>query len=128
MQMESVQNTTEQYDYEQYKKLGGIINEKDYKNALLRAKNKKNINQSTMAQAENMAKVAGIALTDRELALYAVLREDANPDPKERYHHSQMTDQRLFAEVLRMLGDTESLRKLISRYPNIFPQRAAAAI
>ena len=126
MQMESVQNTTEQYSYEQYKKLGGILNEKDYADALLRAKNIKNINQSTMAQAENMAKVAGIALTDRELALYAVLREDANPDPKERYHHSQMTDQRLFAEVLRMLGDTELLQELISRHPNIFPPEAAA--
>ena len=128
MHMENTPSAAKENSFKEYALQGGIINEKDYKNALLRAKNIKNINQSTMAQAENMAKVAGIALTDRELALYAVLREDANPDPKERYHHSQMSDQRLFAEMLRMLGDIESLQKLISRHPNIFPQREEAAI
>ena len=53
------------------------------------------------------------------MALYAVLRADANVD-KEKYHHSQMSDQRLFAEALRMLGDTVSLRKFIAAHPHIF--------
>ena len=114
--------------YGEYVKLGGIINEKDYLSALSRAKNAKEVNPSIRVQAESMGRASGITLTDRELALYAILREDTNPDPKEKYHHSQMSDQRLFAEALRMLGDTESLRKLISRHPNIFPQREAAAI
>jgi len=80
-------------------------------------------------QAEGMAKAAGIVLESREegidprVALYDVLhdmlRVDTQGDVK-RYHHSQLDDQPLFAEALRMLGDTESLAKFIKMHPNIF--------
>lgn len=117
--------------YEQYRELGGIINKDDYENALARARDAVIASEKTplqetelMAEAENMAKFAGIELQDAKDAndprvkLYAILRVDSKPK-KVKYHHSQMSDQRLFAEVLRMLGDTDSLKKLISAYPNI---------
>jgi hypothetical protein len=55
---------------------------------------------------------------DQRTILYATLRSDVAPKEVE-HHHSQMSDQRLFAEVLRMLGDVESLDKMIEAYPNI---------
>ena len=72
-------------------------------------------------QAERMAEFAGIELHDTKDAidqrtmLYGILRADAKPE-EAKYHHSQMSDQRLFAEVLRMLGDTDALGKLINAY------------
>ena len=58
-----------------------------------------------MEQAENMAEFAGIELQDHDprVKLYATLRD-------------KTSDQSLFAEVLRILGDTEALNKLIGAY------------
>ncbi|HEY4474773.1 MAG TPA: hypothetical protein VJC06_02530 [Candidatus Paceibacterota bacterium] len=44
--------------------------------------------------------------------------QDDNPKLKEKSerHHSEMTDARLFAEALRMLGDTNSLNKMKTAY------------
>ncbi|MDP3697091.1 MAG: hypothetical protein Q8R55_03595, partial [Candidatus Taylorbacteria bacterium] len=74
-----------------------------------------------MAQVKNLAKFAGIELQNKKSAndlrvkLYAVLRED-DKSKEVKYHYNQMSDQRLFAEVLRILGDAESLNKLIGAY------------
>ncbi len=109
--------------YEQYRKAGGIINEKDYVSALLRAKGIKMIDKSQVAQAELMARVAGIELEDStaeldpRVALYAVLRGNTNllnSTPEEQYLRDR--DQLLFAEVLRMLGDIESLKKFTAYF------------
>jgi hypothetical protein len=109
--------------YEQYKGFGGIINEKDYQSALERAKNTSEFNEYLIAQTETIARAAGIKLynskdsLDPRTKLYGILRHDENSTAE--HHHSQMSDQRLFAEVLRMLGDTESLEKLIKTHPHI---------
>jgi|GEM_PF-1731581 len=111
-------------NYQRYVKLGGIINEKDYQSALARSKHTTTVNQTSIMQADNIAKRSGISLhnskdsLDPRTILYGILRSDTVPEPK--YHHSQMNDQRLFAEALRMLGDTDSLEKLIEAHPNIF--------
>lgn len=114
--------------YESYQSMGGVINEKDYQSALDRAKNTLMLdNKSLILQAESIAKKSGIVLynsdgvLDQKLILYGILRTDNNPG--EQYHHSTMGDQRLFAEALRMLGDEDSLKKLIEAYPNIFDER-----
>ena len=111
--------------YEQYKELGGIINREDYENALARARDAATAPEKMLVgQAELMAEFAGIELhntkdaIDQRITLYETLRADSKPE-EIKYHHSQMSDQRLFAEVLRMLGDTDSLEKLIQAYPNI---------
>ncbi len=110
--------------YQRYLELGGIINENDYDSALLRAGNTTTLDKTRTAQAENIARFAGIELCDTEdsldpiTVLYGILRADIRPE-KVRHHHSQMSDQRLFAEALRMLEDAEALNKLIRAHPNI---------
>lgn len=109
--------------YALYQEMGGIINEKDYQKAFDTFKEVKSHDQNLTVQTETIARAAGITLhntrdsLDSRTALYGVLRQDVNPDPE--YHHSQMSDQRLFAEALRMLGDEESLQKLIKSHPHI---------
>lgn len=111
--------------YRQYQENGGIINEKDYESALTRAQDAATKTEDILEkQARHIAEFAGIELYDEKdavdprVALYGVLRTDAKPEDT-AHHHSQMSDQRLFAEALRMLGDTASLQKMIAAYPNI---------
>jgi len=110
--------------YGHYLELGGIINEKDYESAIARAKNTAAPNMMLIKKAERIAKFAGIKLRhaenspDQRTILYAILRADTGPAELE-YHHDQMSDQRLFAEALRMLEDVDSLDKLINAYPHI---------
>ena len=115
--MEENTKTETESSYQQYRKMGGVINEKDYKSALDRAKNAAALdNKSLILQVELIARKAGIALQnpegalDQRIILYGILRTDINQG--EKYHHSQMSDQQLFAEALRMLKDEESLKKI----------------
>lgn len=111
--------------YQQYQEFGGIINKKEYENALMRARNTETSPEKVLIrQAERIAEFAGIELQnteseiDQRAVLYGILRADAKPE-EVKDHHSQMSDQRLFAEVLRMLGDTDALSKLISAYHKV---------
>lgn len=111
--------------HKQYQESGGIINEVEYESALMRARNTETAPEKILIrQAEYIAEFAGIELhntkdaSDPRAVLYAILRADAKP--KEiKDHHSQMSDQRIFAEVLRMHGDTDALNKLIAAYHKI---------
>ena len=109
--------------YKQYQELGGIINKKDYRSALTRAKNTTTLDIRLIKQSELIARVARIELNntkdsiDQRTILYGALRSDKPEGVK--YHHCQMSDQRLFAEALRMLGDVDSLNKLIDTHPHI---------
>lgn len=117
-------NTQENKSYRQYWESGGIINEKDYESVLTRARNTTTLDKTLIQQAENIAKFAGIELNntedgiDQRIILYGILRSDVKPE-EVKSHHSQMSDQGLFVEALRMQGDTESLDKMIRAYPNI---------
>lgn len=110
--------------YQRYQELGGIINEKDYANAIERAKSSSEINKTLIQQVENMAKYAGIELNKTEdaidpvIKLYSVLREDVRPE-KVKHHHDEMSDQQIFVEALRMTGDAESVQKMIEKHPHI---------
>lgn len=110
--------------YKRYRELGGIINEKDYKSILTRADNTAVLDITLIKQFECIAEFAGIELHntkdtfDQRTILYGILRTDIKPT-EVQYHHSQMCDQRLFAEALRMFGDTDSLQKIIESHPNI---------
>jgi len=115
--------TEEGGTYDTYRKLGGIINEKDCLSTLKRAEKIAVFSEPLIRQAENIAAYAGIVLdnssgVDPKVKLYAVLRADNKPGGVE-HHHSQMSDQRLFAEAIRMLGDVDSLNKMVTAYPNI---------
>lgn len=117
-----VRDTKKEKDpYTRYQELGGIINQNDYKNALAEAKESNPLKKAYVEAAEGIARKAGIVLDheidgiDPRVKLYAIMRADNKPEDVE-YHHSQMSDQRLFAEALRMLGDADALNKLIGAY------------
>ena len=117
-------------NYQRYLGLGGIINENDYQSALDRMNSVHTLDRKdpqvidSIQQVVDMARYAKIILSDLKdvldprVVLYVILRLDTKPEDVE-YHHSQMSDQRIFGEVLRMLGDASSLDKLIKAYPNI---------
>ncbi|OGN09569.1 MAG: hypothetical protein A3J46_02305 [Candidatus Yanofskybacteria bacterium RIFCSPHIGHO2_02_FULL_41_11] len=119
-----MQKTPEENNYQKYLALGGIINEADYNSALERIRSFHLLTKTLILQAENIAKYAEIELQnvedgpDPRVILYGILRSDIRPEGVE-YHHSSMSDQKLFVEALRMLGDAESVGKMIKRYPNI---------
>ncbi len=116
--------------YQRYLELGGIINEKDYRSAIDRMNNvctfdRRNSQvRNSMQQVMEMARYAKIELSgsedvlDPKIVSYVILRLDVKPENVE-HHHSQMIDQRIFMEALRMLGDVESMDKIIKTYPNI---------
>lgn len=115
--------------YRRYLELGGIINEKDHQSTIDRM-NSRTLEtmdmrvRNSIRQARKIAEYSGIELTDSgdtldpKIILYVILRLDTKPKEVE-YHHEQMSDQRIFAEVLRMLGDEISLDKLVKAHPHI---------
>lgn len=119
-----MQNTPEKKNYQHYLELGGIINEKDYDSAIEGVDDADKLSQSLKLQAEIIARTAGIELEntgdsiDKRVVLYEILRSDTRPEGVKR-HHDEMSDQRIFMEALRMLGDTESINKMIEAFPNI---------
>ncbi|MDP3697043.1 MAG: hypothetical protein Q8R55_03345 [Candidatus Taylorbacteria bacterium] len=110
--------------YQRYQELGGIINEKDYGSALTKAKNTTTLAIALIKGLRVIAEFAGIELhnakdsIDPRTILYGILRTDTKPEGVQD-HHSQMSDQRLFAEALRMLGDTDALNKLVDAHHKV---------
>ena len=110
--------------YHRYQELGGIINEQDYESILARAKSATVPDIALIKQLELIAEFAGIELhnakgsIDQRTILYGILRTDTKPKGVQ-YHHSQMCDQRLLAEALRMLGNTYALDKLVDAYHKV---------
>src|SRR3989344_4559411 len=120
--------------YRRYLELGGIINETDYQSAIDRMYRaldgrgpqvRSSEMLSRVEQAKGIARCSGIELSDsgdapdpRVVLLYVILRSDTRPEGV-KYHHDQMSDQRIFAEVLRMLGDKDSFDKLVKAHPHI---------
>ena len=118
---EIVSEDTPEYSYEHYKELDGIINEKDYASSLEKSRSLTSMDKSYIRQAQNIAGIAGIELNisdedmDPRVKLYYVLRSDIQPEDV-KHHHSQLSDQRLFLEVLRMLEDAGSAEKMKVAY------------
>ncbi len=81
-------------------------------------------NTVPVEQVKEIAKYSGIELRDSgdtldpRIVLYVILRGDVRPEGV-KHHHSQMSDQRIFGEVLRMLGDVDSFDKLVKAHPHI---------
>jgi len=110
--------------YSRYTELGGIINETDYLSIRQRANGILVPNWLLTGQVNIIAGVTGIRLSNNGAALdpitklYMVMRTDLQPEGVV-HHHSQMCDQRLFAEALRILEDEESLNTLFAAHRNI---------
>lgn len=107
------------FNYNNYLKLGGIINKAACLSALSRVDQKISA-EHFVDQVERIASVVGINLDnfrghlDKITLLYGVLRSDLEPGAL--YHHGQMSDERLFAEALRMLNRPILLKKLMMAY------------
>ena len=118
--------------HQRYLELGGIINEKNYQRArdeidkmketcTLDRKNPQIRNW--IGQALGIARHAGIELKgsedapDKRIVLYVILHNNAQL--KDVYHPGKMSDQQIFGEVLRILGDADSLAKLIKACPGV---------
>lgn len=119
-------------DYQRYLGRGGILNAKDYESVLSRVKGSTALDKASIEQIEQKAQVEFIAETadithneadgvdkraifDKSVAIYGILRNDKKPVGVTD-HYTQMSDQQIFAEALRMVGDDDSLQKLISRH------------
>ena len=128
--------------YDDYKELGGEIGKEDYEDTLKKAAIAAAPDANSIEQAKFIAKTAAITLNERVVRLYGILRNASVPshitadiqkdkaegkfDPRAPYeirHYTQMNDQQLFAEALRMVGDTDSLNKFKSRFSNIFEKK-----
>lgn len=114
------ENQEEKSLYVKYIESGGILNEQDFYRILKKnvdiSKEDAELNKQTELQAEEMAKFAGIEHgADHAIELYGIMRHDDKPE-NAQYHHSQMSDQSLFAEALRMSGNIDSLNKFIEAY------------
>ena len=121
-----------EFSYRRYLELGGIINETDYQSAIDRMHSMHTLeegdpqvgNSIRQVQVRVIAEYAGIELSgsgdtpDKRIVLYVILRGDMRPNGV-KHHHSQMSDQRIFGEVLRMLEDKDSLDKLVKAHPHI---------
>jgi len=116
-------DTPEENNYQRYIDMGGIINEKDYNSVLERARSMTTVDETLIGQMKVILDFAGIELhnsknsVDPRVILYGILRSDVRPKGV-KYHHDQMSDQQIFVEALRMLGDTESVNKMIKVHPN----------
>lgn len=111
----------EKSQYETYRESGGVFDEQDYNEILGQNENmapdQRILNKQREMQAEEMAKLAGIDLNKIQNAVevYGVLRSTPTGHDAEN-HHSQMPDQSLFAEALRISGNMDELYKLIEKY------------
>ena len=109
--------------YAGYVSHGGLINEKEYQSALTRARGGE-VSEGARRQAEGIAKFSGITLDALRSdidprVLYGVLRNDTAPRGVVP-HYSQMSDQRLFVEMLCMLEEDDAVRSVKNAYPQIF--------
>lgn len=111
-------NIKEKKSYQRYQELGGVINEKDYRNAkdaLERANGATTLSTTQIQQAENIAEHAEIEFIntedslDKRLILYGILHDIKPWEVKD-------SDYRIFREALRVLDDTDALDKLKTTY------------
>lgn len=129
--------------YARYKSLGGVIDKGACQDIWTEAAGITYVDKALSLQADHYALESGVPLwkadpfdkvkvvwksgiwvtlysadqVDDATVLYGVLRSGINPEPE--FHHSQMCDQRLFAEALRMLGRRPEIKRVIAAYPNI---------
>lgn len=114
----------EENGYVKYQGMGGILTEEEYANTLAQARDKKAIDAYSLARAKKMAGSVGIELQkgiDPRAALYDVLRMIHILDSQGKHkYRSLLGDVHVFAEVLRILGDKESLDKFLQVHPETF--------
>jgi len=129
-----LERLTKQGHAEEYWRLGGRLNRDSFKEVgaiLLELANgkKPGVRDSLLAQAENMAEFSRVPITEEQKYLYSILREiirkterkfDSSPEIPGVMQPWNLTDQRLFAEVLLLTGAMTEYYSFMRAYPNIF--------
>jgi hypothetical protein len=106
--------------YDKYAASGGILSQEEYRRVMKRAEAETTPNSMWSAHANSMARAAGITLSPETAAIYGILR-DEKPDP-EKKRYSELSDQKLLAEALLIIGDESSRSVFIEKHPHIFNQ------
>jgi hypothetical protein len=102
-------------NYAEYRALHGTLSPEEYQDVLRRAMEA----SRWLENANSMARAAEITLSPETMTLYGILR-DEKPDPAKK-HYSELSDQELLAEALRIVGNKPSLDTFIKRFtPTVF--------
>jgi hypothetical protein len=103
--------------YEKYKASGGILSPEEYRDVLERFADEREAPATSLssAHANSMARAAGITLTPEAVSIYGKLRAEQPDTAKE-----EMSDQKLLAETLLIIGDKSSWTAFTEKYPHIF--------
>lgn len=115
------------YSYAGYVAVGGRIDEANYQRVMKRASEESGhfrVNH-LRDQTRSTADVSGVSLDAVRddvgidpRCIYEILRYDEKPaDAKD--HHSQMSDQELLVESLRMLEQGSAAQAIIDKHPHI---------
>ncbi len=114
------------YSYGRYLALGGRIDEENYGRVMKRVIAESGLVQHfARIQTSTTAAISGISLcavrdetgVDPRF-IYGILRHDVASD-NIKHHHSQMSDQELLVESLRMLERKEESLAVIAKHPHI---------
>lgn len=104
--------------YDKYMALGGILSQKEYREVMKRAGDETISSSKWSAHANSMARAADIILSPETVTIYGILRDEKS-DPKKK-HYSELSDQKLLAEALLIIGDESSWSVFTEKYPHIF--------
>ena len=120
--------------YETYRNQGGILGKQEYETAELFLEGKLKAvekEKEIVTQIKNIAESAGISVSPEEVNPYGIpsspraqkhsQEAGQNGENEEGVH--QMNDQELVAEVLRLTGRTEDLKKFKEYFGHIFEKK-----
>ena len=116
------------YSYADYISMGGRIDEENYTRVIQMAQDEAGasaVTKFTLFQTATIAGTSDISLEAihaetgiNPVCIYSILRSDKIPR-EVRDHHSQMNDQQLLVESLRMLGAHSAIDAIIAKHPHI---------
>lgn len=113
------------YSYEGYVACGGRIDEVNYRRVMKAVQNAPLDGESAKRQTDITALISGVSLeairNDTGIdprAIYGILRHDHMP-LEVKAHHTQMSDQQLLVESLRMLEQEGAVQAIMDKHPHI---------
>jgi len=111
--------------FKEYQELGGFLSRTHFERLLERAERDISKSEPYRLHINMMAWTAGIEIdcshdsSDERIVLYKLLRTDSYVDLKAQNNPVCWSDQRVFAEVLLMVADVDSFKKLKQAHPHI---------
>jgi hypothetical protein len=113
------------HSYERYQELGGFLSHTRYERLLERAERDISKSEPYTSHIAMIAWISGIELDcshdspDERIVLYKLLRIDSYVELEAQNNPGGWSDQRVFAEVLLVVADVDSFKKLSQAHPHI---------